>query len=161
MLAPSLLIAALPSKGTVPRVASDHVADKRGTLPGGTMTRNVRHLLAALALAAATGTGGYLAGSSAAENADWHTGTARVMGEPEDPVITAQVDGWNYAATGDVDWIDKLGTHHSGDTWPACLPIVPTDSPRFGDEYHIRFASVKVKAEGTGWRPIVMIDCRP
>jgi hypothetical protein len=156
-----LRIAALPGKGTVLRVASDHVTDERDALPGGIMTRNVRHLLAALALAAATGTGGYLAGSSTAENADWHTGTARVMGEPEDPEITAHDDDWDYAATGDVDWIDKFGTQHTGDTWPACLPVVPTDSPRFGDEYQIRFASVKVKAEGMGWRPIVMIDCRP
>ena len=110
-----LRIAALPGKGTVLRVASDHAADEGDALPGGIMTRNVRQLLAALALAAATGTGGYLAGSSAAENADWHTGTARVMGEPEDPEITAHDDDWDYAATGDVDWIDKLGTQHTGD----------------------------------------------
>lgn len=128
------------------------------------MTRNVRHLLAALAIAAAAGTGGFLAGTSAAESADWHTGTARVMGHPDDPEIVARVDGgddgWDYATTGDIEWIDENGTHHSGDTWPECLPVVPVESPRFGDSHPIRFASVKVEAEGMGWRPIVMIDCR-
>ena len=85
------------------------------------MTRNVRHLLAALAIAAAAGTGGFLAGTSAAESADWHTGTARVMGHPDDPEIVARVDGgddgWDYATTGDIEWIDEDGTHHAGLQW--------------------------------------------
>jgi hypothetical protein len=124
------------------------------------LTRVARYLLAAVALAAAAGVGGFLAGTSAARSADWHTGTARVMGEPSDPEIVAEVDGWNYATSGDVEWIDVHGTHHSGDTWPECLPVVPVDSPRFGKRHPIRFATVQVEAEGSGWRPIVMVDCR-
>lgn len=125
------------------------------------MTRNVRYLLAAVVVVAAVGIFGYSVGGSVAEHADWHTGTARVTGDPEDPEITAHADGWDYGAAGDVDWIDKRGTLHTGDTWPACLPVVATENPRFGDEYPVRFASGEVKAEGRGWRPIVMIDCRP
>ena len=62
------------------------------------MTRNVRYLLAAVVVVAAVGIFGYSVGGSVAEHADWHTGTARVTGDPEDPEITAHADGWDYGA---------------------------------------------------------------
>jgi len=38
------------------------------------------------------------------------------MGHPEDPEFLAPVDGgdvgWDYATTGDIEWIDEDGTPH-------------------------------------------------
>jgi hypothetical protein len=120
--------------------------------------RTRRQLLAAATVLLAVGVGGVLTGRSLAENADWHTSTARVTGDPAHPQILTKVDGWAYAATGEVAWIDATGTLHD-DGWPACLPVVPVESPAYGDEHPIRFASVSVRANGFGWRPIVMVDC--
>ena len=120
--------------------------------------RTRRRLLVAGVLLVTIGTGGVLTGKATAENADWHTSTARVLGDPAHPEIVTEVDGWNYAATGGVAWIDDGGTMHDGG-WPACLPVVPLDNPTYGDEHPIRFASVSVRANGVGWRPIVMVDC--
>jgi len=111
-------------------------------------------------LVAAIAAGGYLAGQSAAQHADWHTGTGRVLGDPKDPDLTVDVDGRDYAASGDIMWIAEDGTSHSGDTWPECLEPVALDSPDFGAERTVRFATVKVEVDGRRLRPIVMVDCR-
>lgn len=82
------------------------------------------------------------------------------MGHPKDPDLVVHADGWDYATSGDVEWIDEHGTFHSGDSWPECLAPVPLNSPDFGKERVVRFATVKVEVDGMGSRPIVMVDCR-
>ena len=137
------------------------VSDPFGALRGLQLSKGQgRLLIVGAALVVAVGAGGYLAGKSAAEQADWHTGTGRVLGDPEDPDLVVDVDGWDYAGSGDMRWIDEYGTSHSGDTWPECLEPVPLTSRDFGAERTVRFATVKIEVDGMGFRPIVMVDCR-
>lgn len=50
--------------------------------------------------------------------------------------------------------------HENG--WPACLePRHPGFMRRSHEQVRFGFAEVSVDAGGFGWRPVVMVDCRP
>ena len=122
-------------------------------------TMSHRVPIAVLALVIAVGATAFWLGRSSAEKADWLTGTGAVIGEPKDPDLVVTVDGWDYAASGDLEWMDEFGTVYTGDTWPECLAPVSMNSPRFGEERTIRFATVRVDVDGLRSRRIVMVDC--
>lgn len=124
--------------------------------------------LAVVAVSLSSGAGGYLLGRDSAERADWHTVTIKradvVSGGGAHRLLTVSVDGWAYGMENAVPhWIDDAGSvHDSG--WPRCLePAHPGDVPereRNPGEVTFRFASVGVRTEAIGWRPVVMVDCR-
>lgn len=123
--------------------------------------------MAAFAVALAVGGGGYLLGRHSAERADWHTVTIRkadvVSSGGSHRLLTVNADGWAYGFENEVPrWIDSAGSVHSGG-WPDCLePPHPGDTPeRNPGVVTFRFASVEVRTEVVGWRPVVMVDCRP
>jgi hypothetical protein len=119
-------------------------------------------LLAAGAIGAAAAISGFMLGTQAAEKADWHTATAEVVGEPERPLVSIEVDGRTYAINESVPyWIDGAGVHDGG--WPVCLSPNPTgSSTQVPREVPIRFATVKVAAEDVlSWHQVVAVDCRP
>jgi hypothetical protein len=105
---------------------------------------------------------GFVIGTKATEEADWHTVTAEVVGEMDHPLVSIDVDGFTYAIPDDVPyWIDPRGATHQGG-WPTCLKPNPAGSatqvPR---KVPIRFATVNVDADGLAWRQVVVVDCRP
>jgi hypothetical protein len=110
--------------------------------------------------------GAYLLGVHNSEQANWHTVSvdlARVAADEEGPhrLLSIKVDGWTYAIEDGVHWIDAHGTEY-GDGWPECLE---PRHPGFMDKNHetvrFRFAEVTVEADDSGWRPVLMVDCRP
>ncbi len=100
-------------------------------------------------------------GAQAAEEADWHTATAEVVGERDHPLVSIEVDGWTYAINDSVPyWIDGEGVHDGG--WPTCLSPNPAKSSTQVPEVPIRFATVNVDADDVlSWRQVVAVDCRP
>jgi hypothetical protein len=123
--------------------------------------------LTVVVLALAFGAGGYWLGRDGAERADWHTVTIEradvVSNGGAHRLLTVNVDGWAYALENAVPhWIDEAGSvHDSG--WPHCLePAHPGGGPeRNPGHVTFRFASVAVRTEAIGWRPVVAVDCRP
>jgi hypothetical protein len=114
---------------------------------------------AAVVLAVALMTGGFLLGRATSQPAEWHSGTAYLLGDPENPGFSATVDGWTYGAEGSVpQWMDKSGSIHDGG-WPACLRPPSLESSR-DRRVPVRFAEVAVSANDVSWRPVVMVDCR-
>lgn len=112
---------------------------------------------------AAVGAIAFLGGVASGEEAEWRTGSARVMGEPSSPevVITADAGG-DYATAGLLDWIDGQGTLHTGDRLPGCLKVLPLTHPRYGERRAIRFATAEVDVSGIGsTRLVAALDCRP
>lgn len=80
----------------------------------------------------------------------WREGAAYV-GEGQ---ASIRVEDWGYGITDSVAWIDgKDEQHDSG--WPTCL-----DVPAGTTIDSVRFATVDVDADGTGWREVVLVDCR-
>ena len=122
--------------------------------------------VAVVVLSLASGTGGYLLGRGGAERTDWHTVTveraAVASSGGAHRLLTVDVDGWAYGLQDAVPhWIDDTGSVHDAG-WPACLePAHPGEGPeRNPGEVTFRFASVGVRTEEMGWRPVVMVDCR-
>jgi hypothetical protein len=77
------------------------------------------------------------------------TGRADSQGNGGGSIIT---DGWTYGFSSDIAWTDAKDSYHDGGT-PDCLaPLSSVED--------VRFAWVEVTIEGTGWRPVVWIDCR-
>jgi hypothetical protein len=121
-------------------------------------------LVGAVATLAAIGgfvVGGYAVGASGADDVDWYDVTVQVVGEPDRPLVSVDVDGWTYAIRDSVPhWIDAQGAVHTGG-WPSCLEPNPvganTQAPR---TVPIRFAAVSVDVDGFGWREVVSVDCR-
>lgn len=111
----------------------------------------------------AVGTAAFLGGAAAGEEAEWRTGTARVMGEPSSPEVVITDDaGRDYATAGLVDWIDGHGTLHTGDRLPGCLRSLPLTHPEYGERTVLQFATADVDVDGVGsTRLVVAIDCRP
>lgn len=120
----------------------------------------------AACLLALAGLGAYRLGKHDSERASWHTVTvdlANVGADPRGPhrLLSVQVDGWTYGIEDSVKWTDRQGSMHEGG-WPACLePRHPGFSNRNHEKVRFGFAEVSVDAGGFGWRPVVMVDCRP
>ena len=119
-----------------------------------------RSMAAGFVLAAALVSGAFQTGRSLAQQADWHSGTAYLMGDPTNPGFSATIDGWTYGAEGSVpQWIDETGTFHDGG-WPSCLRPPSLSSSR-ARRVPVRFAETTVRADDVGLRAVVMVDCRP
>ena len=77
------------------------------------------------------------------------TGQAHSTGNGGGSIVTG---GWTYGFPADLAWTDSLNRRHEGGL-PDCLrPLSIVDG--------VRFAWVEVTVEGTGWRPVIWIDCR-
>lgn len=130
-----------------------------------TVVRRAPALLVALALLLGVA-GAYLLGVRNAERATWHTVTvdlATVAADEDGPhrLLSITSDGWTYAIEDSVHWVDVDGTMHE-DGWPECLePRQPGLMDRNHEDVRFRFAEVSVNADDFGWRPVVMVDCRP
>jgi len=62
-------------------------------------------------------------------------------------------DGWAYAIpVANVKWRDAIGVWHEGGR-PDCLPLGPQEVNA------LTFATVDVRVEGVGWRPVVWVSC--
>ena len=61
-------------------------------------------------------------------------------------------DGWTYGFSADGAWTDATGSWHDQGL-PDCLP--PLSSVE-----GVKFAWIEATVEGTGWRPVIWIDCR-
>jgi hypothetical protein len=123
------------------------------------LTSQGRLVAAASVLAVAVTAGGFWVGRSTSQQADWHSGTAYLMGDPDNPGFSARVGDWTYGAQGSVPhWIDESGALHEGE-WPTCLRPPSADSSR-DRRVPVRFAEVTVSAEDVSWRTVVMVDCR-
>lgn len=86
----------------------------------------------------------------------WHTGVAHVGSG----VVTIEYDGWAYGAEDSIEtWIDSDGGRHDAG-WPDCFRAISESSKLVGD-VRVRFAAHEVSLDGTTWRPILAIDCRP
>ena len=122
------------------------------------LTSRGKLAIVAVVLAVALMAGGFWVGRSTAQQAEWHSGTAYLMGGPDSPGFSVRVDGWAYGAEGSVPhWIDRSGALHDGG-WPTCLRPPPPASS--GDRsVPVRFAEVSVSAEDVSWRAVVMVDC--
>lgn len=104
-------------------------------------------VLVAVLLAA---TVGYLAGRSQGQQVQVLRGTAQVG----DHVASIQAGDWGYGFSDSVPWYDAAGSWHDGG-WPDCLP---QESQVAG----LRFAATTVTLpDGSGFRPVVYVDCRP
>lgn len=89
----------------------------------------------------------YLVTSKLSDRVHWETGQAHI----HNATMTVHAGDEHYGASGSVPlWYDRSGTSHEA-SWPDCL--------RNGDR-SVRFAWVKVEVAGTGFRPIVAVDCR-
>jgi hypothetical protein len=77
------------------------------------------------------------------------TGEAHSTGNGGGTITT---DRGAYGFPADIAWLDADNTWHEGGV-PDCLPPLS-----FVDG--VRFGWVEVAIEGTGWRPVVWIDCR-
>ena len=77
------------------------------------------------------------------------TGQAHSTGNGGGSIIT---DGSTYGFSADIAWVDTTNRWHEGGL-PDCLPPLSIVDG-------VRFAWVEVNVEGTGWRPVVWIDCR-
>ena len=77
------------------------------------------------------------------------TGQAHSMGNGGGSIIT---DGWTYGFSADIAWTDTNNSWHEGGL-PDCLPPLSIVEG-------VRFAWVEANIEGSGWRPVVWIDCR-
>ena len=94
--------------------------------------------------------------SGATSTSDFPASAVRILTGRADAVETGgsiETGEWTYALpVNDVPWLDAEGTWHE-DGRPECLPP--------GASRRIRFAAVEVTVEGSTWRPVVWIDCRP
>jgi hypothetical protein len=61
-------------------------------------------------------------------------------------------DGWTYGLPSDVAWTDANNSYHEGGPVDCLPPLTSVEG--------VKFAWVEAKVEGTGWRPVVWIDCR-
>jgi len=77
------------------------------------------------------------------------TGEAHSKGDGGGSIIT---DRWTYGFPNDIAWTDLNDGWHEGGL-PDCLPPLSTVDG-------VRFAWIEVSIEGTGWRPVLWIDCR-
>ena len=77
------------------------------------------------------------------------TGRAQTNGVGGGSIIT---DGWTYGFSADVAWTDANGSQHEGGPVECLPPLSSVEG--------VKFAWVEVQVEGTGWRPVVWIDCR-
>lgn len=104
-------------------------------------------VLVAVLLAA---TVGYLAGRSQGQQVQVLRGTAQVG----DHVASIQVGDWAYGVSDSVAWYDAAGSWHEGG-WPECLPQVTEVAA-------VRFAATTVtRPDGSTFRPVAYVDCRP
>jgi hypothetical protein len=68
--------------------------------------------------------------------------------------ITLEADGWSYNVPLDgLMWRSVSGVLNMNGR-PDCLP--PT-----GTTERVRFGAVEMTIDGTTWRPVVWVDCRP
>jgi hypothetical protein len=77
------------------------------------------------------------------------TGQAHSTGNGGGSIIT---DGWTYGFPADIAWTDVNNSYHEGGL-PDCLPPLSIVEG-------VRFAWVEATVEGTGWRPVIWVDCR-
>jgi len=118
-----------------------------------------RVIAATLALVMAVAAGAFIAGRSVAQRANWHSGTAYLLGYPDSPGFSARIEGWTYGAEGTVPhWIDARGTIHE-DEWPSCL-LPPGIRSTRDRRVPVRFAETTVWSHDAGSRIVGMVDCR-
>jgi len=77
------------------------------------------------------------------------TGEAHSTGNGGGSIIT---DGWTYGFPADIAWTDTNNSWHEGGI-PDCLPPPSIVGG-------VRFAWAEADIEGSGWRPVVWVDCR-
>ena len=113
----------------------------------------------AVVAAALVAVAGFMIGHRSAEQAEWKTGTAYLLGDPQSPGFSVRVDGWTYGAEDGVPhWIDSQGVTHEGG-WPRCL-TPPAPASEETREVPIRFAALTARVDHFTWRPVLMVDCR-
>ena len=67
--------------------------------------------------------------------------------------VSLSTSDWSYHVPLDVPWTDSEGAWHESGR-PECLRAS-------GPIRTLRFATVTAKVDGTTWRPVVWVDCRP
>lgn len=106
-------------------------------------------LLIALGMLIGVGIGVFGSDETSAATAGFFTGRADVAADGLTGSISTPA--WTYGF-GPPAWTDAEGTLHT-DGPPACLSAL--------DSRSVNFAAVDVRVEGSAWRPVVWIDCRP
>jgi hypothetical protein len=101
----------------------------------------------ALSLVLGFGLGYVIASSGSAISV--HTGSP--LSEPE--AISLEADGWTYAIPMDVVWLDDGRTVHLRGR-PDCLPPEGATEP-------VKIGVVDASLEGTTWKQVVWVSCRP
>ena len=108
------------------------------------LRRAVPVFLGLLLLAGATG---YVIGAS--KTTTIHRAMVYSMGS----ISSVPIDGWTYGIPLDLAWVDASGSRHDHGR-PDCLPQSGLIGP-------VTFASVEANIEGTVYRLVIWVSCRP